>query len=227
MVRHDEYLIAIAHRKMYGNRVFYTVRLDGKEIKHKGAYVMVDGGYLRWPSLQCANHASYDMVDRRLRAWIEQVRKKVETVFGILKGRFRILKVGMPYHDQGACERVMHTCCILHNMILSHDGLDKRWESDVDWAGKDGEFEEGDKGLLARKLALVYLRTTRLGSYKKADTCYSSGGMQKAPLSAEEVVGGEAGQWRWLNRCLAEHFSVMNQRGSLKWQKSVADLPEL
>ena len=51
----------------------------------------------------------------------------VECTFGILKGRFRILKTGIPLHGITVCDRVWLTCCALHNFLLEEDGLDGQW----------------------------------------------------------------------------------------------------
>ena len=51
----------------------------------------------------------------------------VECTFGILKGRFRILKTGIPLHGIEVCDRVWFTCCALHNFLLEEDGLDGEW----------------------------------------------------------------------------------------------------
>lgn len=53
---------------------------------------------------------------------IESVRKDVECTFGILKRRFRILKVPMPYTSKEQVENIMFTCCVLHNILLGHLG---------------------------------------------------------------------------------------------------------
>ena len=49
------------------------------------------------------------------------IRKDIECVFGILKKRFRILR--LPFEiskeDTGVHFRV---CCVLHNMLLQRDG---------------------------------------------------------------------------------------------------------
>ena len=65
------------------------------------------------------------------------VRKDVECTFGILKGRFRILKTLMLYQHKDQIDNVFWTACILHNMLLMHDGLDKL----QDWMGADGEHD--------------------------------------------------------------------------------------
>lgn len=68
---------------------------------------------------------------------MESVRKDVECFFGILKGRFRILKLPILYRDKKAIDNVFFACCILHNILHAYDGLDEL-EADVDWAGADG-----------------------------------------------------------------------------------------
>jgi hypothetical protein len=60
------------------------------------------------------------------------VRKDVECTFGILKGRFRILKNGILLQTQQQIDNVFHTCCMLHNILLTVDGLDD-WESNINW----------------------------------------------------------------------------------------------
>ena len=48
----------------------------------------------------------------------ESVRKAIERVFGILKKRFRILKIPLPCYNLLQVVDILHSCCILHNMIL-------------------------------------------------------------------------------------------------------------
>ncbi len=63
---------------------------------------------------------------------VESVRKDVECCFGSIKQRFRILKNPIEYHTKDSIDNVFFTCCILHNMLLQFDGLDRRWEVDHD-----------------------------------------------------------------------------------------------
>lgn len=63
---------------------------------------------------------------------LESVRKDVECTFGVLKNRFRILKVPLlccGKHGQDKVDNIFYTCCMLHNMLLEHDGLID-WETD-------------------------------------------------------------------------------------------------
>ena len=68
---------------------------------------------------------------------LESVRKGVECFFGILKGRFRILKLAMAYQKQERIDNVFFTCCILHNMLHTLDGMDKL-EENTNWVGSAG-----------------------------------------------------------------------------------------
>lgn len=60
------------------------------------------------------------------------------------KGRFRCLKLPIYYQDKKSIDNMFFTCCILHNMLLTNDGYDKKWEDDVNWAGQDGEHHPED-----------------------------------------------------------------------------------
>ena len=55
--------------------------------------------------------------------------------FGIMKGRFCILKYGFIFQTIADCDKTWLTCCALHNMLLEIDGLHKNWENGVcsDW----------------------------------------------------------------------------------------------
>lgn len=74
---------------------------------------------------------------------LESVRKDVECFFGILKGRFRILKLRLAYHSRDDIDNIFFTCCILHNMLHSFDGMSV-FEENVDWAGSAGLHDPKD-----------------------------------------------------------------------------------
>jgi hypothetical protein len=65
---------------------------------------------------------------------MESVRKDVEDAFGVLKGRFRILKLPIQLHDKKKIDDVFFTCVALHNML--HDWDDRTFN----FAGADGLF---------------------------------------------------------------------------------------
>ena len=73
------------------------------------------------------------------------MRKDVECTFGILKGRFRLLKAGVRLDGINAVDNVWFTCCALHNWLLDIDGLTGEWkdgEPVSDWEGALGKHDD-------------------------------------------------------------------------------------
>ena len=71
------------------------------------------------------------------------MRKDVECTFGILKGRFRVLKTGIPLHGIEVCDKVWYTCCALHNFLLEEDNLSERWDVNR-YMQSDGYHNDAD-----------------------------------------------------------------------------------
>ena len=72
---------------------FELYESDGSKRRIYDPYVLVDGGYHRW---RHTISASRRIVRPEFVAWrkrVESVRKDIEDVFGVVKGRFRILKL--------------------------------------------------------------------------------------------------------------------------------------
>jgi hypothetical protein len=63
--------------------------------------------------------------------WLESTRKDTECTFGILKGRWRILKSGVCVFGVDSIDYVWFTCCALHNWLLDIDGLSEKWAGGV------------------------------------------------------------------------------------------------
>ena len=68
------------------------------EDDYQGAWLLVDNGYLPWSVLVPPSKHSTTYAELRFSKWLESLRKDVECTFGIMKGRFRILKTGIPLH---------------------------------------------------------------------------------------------------------------------------------
>ena len=71
---------------------------------------------------------------------LESVRQDAECFFGILKGRFRILKLAMTYLKQERIDNVFFTCCILHNMLHTFDNMGQM-EDNHTWVGSAGPHD--------------------------------------------------------------------------------------
>ena len=113
--------------------------------KYKGAYVIVDNGYLKWSTTIPPMKTSSKWSEIRFSQWLESLRKDVECAFGILKSRWRILKTGIRVHGIDKCDKVWLTCCALHNMLLEIDGLCSNWTEGVPCYYTNDNFDDYDE----------------------------------------------------------------------------------
>ena len=91
----------------------------GRIEKERGAYLICDNGYHRWPiSISPYANADCASLEGYFSTNLESIRKDVECTFGILKKRWRILNDGLHYRDIQACEKIFITCCCLNNFLL-------------------------------------------------------------------------------------------------------------
>ena len=65
------------------------------------------------------------------------VRKDVEDCFGIMKRRFRILRVPSMFRYEINITNSFKTCCILHNMLLDWDDIGSHGHGEEDWIAQD------------------------------------------------------------------------------------------
>jgi hypothetical protein len=101
----------------------------------------VDNGYHSWSTTVPTIKTTIKKKELRFSAWLESMRKDVECTFGILKGRFRILKSGIRMSGTECADNIFLTCCALHNWLLEIDGRDVQWKEGVasDWEGESFE----------------------------------------------------------------------------------------
>jgi hypothetical protein len=127
----DAFVRGIYKGKILDDDEFTLFELDEKgdvvEVQYQGAWLLVDNGYLNWPTTVPPFNRTIHYKEIRFSQWLESVRKDVECTFGIMKGRFRILKTGIQIHGVKATDKVWLTCCALRNYLLEVNGLDKDW----------------------------------------------------------------------------------------------------
>jgi len=104
----------------------------------KGAYFITDGGMPKCSIFidpiknPCSKKETY------WSEWLESVRKDVECAIGAIKTRFRFLWFMIFYHDYETIEHAFKTSCIIHNMLLIHDGNDlSQWGLKDKWLIED------------------------------------------------------------------------------------------
>jgi len=104
------------------SQMWFCQASNGSVVRFRGCYLICDGGYLRWPSLICPCPHDPDVRVQNLAKQIMSCRKDVECTFGILKKRFACLKA---WTECRKCDKICDqfvACCIVHNMLLEHDG---------------------------------------------------------------------------------------------------------
>ena len=94
VVLFDNFAVALNEGRTLQDCMFELYDIDpcGNVFKQKyeGAWLIVDNGYLNWPTTVPPLKTSCSRVNVRFSQWLESIRKDVEYTFGILKGRFRI-----------------------------------------------------------------------------------------------------------------------------------------
>ena len=141
--------MGICESTILRDNTFELLSRDGegyiRKVTYSGVYVLVDNRYLDWsctvPPMMMTNKISEIWWSK----WVESMRKDVECTFGILKGRFRILKMGIRMDGINVVDNVWFTCCALHNWLLDIDGLTGEWVNGVpvsDWEGTMGEHDD-------------------------------------------------------------------------------------
>ena len=135
LIMMDEFYKTIKSGKSTDKRIFELYKYNDKfkiiKVKYAGAWFIVDNGYLEWsctiPPMK--NAINYKFI--RFLEWLESMQKDVKCAFGILKGRFTILKTGVRMQSLKKVDQLFRTCCAIHNCLLFVDGLDKGWEDGV------------------------------------------------------------------------------------------------
>ena len=136
------------------------------EVEYRGAWLIVDNGYLNWSCTIAPFKTTTTVAELRFSEWIESLRKDVECTFGILKGRFRILKSGIRLHGVEAVDKVWKTCCALHNLLLEFDGR----LNDEEWLATDGEFDPQETVGIEDSMPFAMQRLNSPGSLRSYDS---------------------------------------------------------
>ena len=206
----------IFQKRLYSEVPFDLHTSNGRVIHEKGLYLIVDGGYHKWRCLQCPLKHTSKSKESLWSRWVESVRKDVECTFGILKGRFRCLKLPIYYGDKECIDNMFFTCCILHNMLLKVDGYDVRWESDVNWAGQDGNHHDKDMSTIFRN---HYQRHKNATPY----TDYSMIGVEavvdRYDITHLNVIEEVEETHAVLRKKLVDHYCYNYKNKNIRWLK--------
>jgi Plant transposon protein len=217
IVRFDGFVTDIHDGIRYKDVTYPMNTITGQQFEQKGAWLLVDGGYHKWECLQCPLKHSAIPRETLWSEWAETVRKDVECTFGVLKGRFRCLKLPIYYQNKENIDNMFYVCCIMHNILLHFDGLDVRWEKDVNYLAQDGQHSYEDMVIFRQHLSRVRNLTPV--------TDYSLVG-RLAVQDRYEIVNGSAieteieASYITLQRKLIDHFAWKYSRNEIQWLKA-------
>ena len=215
MVRCDEFVSRLRSDREYKRLAFELCEKHGVTKRWLGAYIMCDGGYHQWRETISALKGTSNVDEASFAARLEAVRKDVEALFGRVKKRFRILKVGLLFQEADHVEHTFNFCMALHNRLLREDGYDVLGESDDHWIQKDiHEHVERTKKKLqeAKKLKNISVRH----GWHPADADLSYVGPTALDVPVERTA-----DFFELRKALVQHQKVL---GVGRWRKTGAAL---
>lgn len=150
--------------------------------------------------------------DLRWSKWVESMRKDVECTFGIMKGRFRILKIGIRLQSIDAVDKLWCTCCALHNMFLEDDGLSVPWET-----GAIGLHNKKDSANQAYDASGMGYGTDNIALDEDVDLSESiNADIDNISMDEKSNAVFEMGCYEFRQK-LIDHFNILYDKDEIKW----------
>ena len=222
----DSLIMDVKNGKIPENFEFelYERKENGEtaKVRYSGVWFMVDNGYLSW---SCTvppdnNGLTYEVI--RFSEWLESMRKDVECLFGIMKGRFSMLRYGFRFHSIVNCDKMWLTCCALHNLLLDVDGLDKNWQNGVrsDWelmdsCVNDNFIQPFAADRLNRNFTNRSLDEGLVFDGHDNDVTHMSNRCAKYTVNGKRIVSKMP--LKLFRQCLIEHFDIRFKSNSIVW----------
>jgi Plant transposon protein len=223
LTHYDTFIKSIREQRILNDVQFALLEKDDNntivERKYSGCWIMCDNGYQNWSCLMSPIKDPIHFKELLWSKWLESMRKDVECTFGILKGRFRILKTGIRLHKINSVDQLWCTCCALHNMFLEHDGLSKNWENGVqsDWQGELGNHvnaDDHDYSGMGPGNDIVYENDFSINDEMILDEID-----ELAPENNQGAKPVRSCSNRFLKQKLIDHFDILYQKRAIKWPK--------
>ena len=222
-VKYNQFIADIKDGNIFKNVSFKirTGRGEDEFIDLSSCYVICDGGYLSWPTLMCGFDFSGDPMQYKFSDWIASIRKDVECFFAILKARFRCLQNLICLLYKIDIDNMFVTCCILHNMILEYDGLDRLWEEDVNWSKINPDNEEEGEEEGEEEEQIYYTPVIHNDAAFHPSTIHELLVIDDELRVYDDV---EKKAHDKMKRLLANHLQIMYETGMLRWPKCRKDI---
>eukprot|EP00041_Stephanoeca_diplocostata_P011735 m.194027 g.194027 ORF g.194027 m.194027 type:complete len:294 (-) comp18645_c0_seq3:1508-2389(-) len=207
IVNFDDFVLSIRDRRRYADLEWERWDRDGSTHMEKGAFLICDGGYHRWPCLQCPNKLASGFKEIAFNKLLTAVRKDVEYCFGRLKTRFRILRMPNLEQSQQQVDDIFATACVFHNMILNHDGHVTKWDTYIE---DSQDLSVSDKERTRRMHNLITTRATNDATAVGGCPYDDEEGQR---LDSQEDVKA----WKALHFKLVDHFVMSKKNKTWAW----------
>lgn len=226
IVRFDTSVKEFRDGGLYATVEFTLIDGNGSSTAQVGAWLLVDGGYHQWQCMHgpvrfCSRHDELLFNER-----MESLRKDIECAFGILKARWRILKLPIPFHYKNngpydpaysshLVDDVVLTCVGLHNWLIDLDDVAEKQV--LAMAEKRmTPFETIDMNTLLKARAEVH-KMLRQSNHKERVanlTDFSTIGGNRNVLDTEVEVENA---WDGRRKALITNHAQMLARGLVEW----------
>ena len=107
---YDELLKGVYDGSVLGDFTFvlheYGAYGNIVDAMYQGPWIMVNNGYLHWLTTVPPFKDAALRMELHWSQWLESMQKDVECTFGIMKGRFRILKTGIHLHGVEVTDKI-------------------------------------------------------------------------------------------------------------------------
>ncbi|GJT84457.1 ALP1-like protein isoform X1 [Tanacetum coccineum] len=91
---------------------------------YRKGYYLADGIYPAWSTFVKTFSVARDEKSLKFKRVQEAARKDIERAFGVLQGRWGIIRQPARAMQINTLKRIMYCCIILHNMILEDEGFE-------------------------------------------------------------------------------------------------------
>ena len=209
-VERDTFVEEVRTSGLYNSFDWQCFQANGMVRTIKGLWILCDQGYLSWRATICAFcSAVAGPMAVRWNRLVSATRKDIECTFGIMKKRFRILRLPLLFRPITKIGTIFRCCAILHNMLLDYDGLADIGQEESHWIAQDD-----------METTLAAMSTGRAGT--ELDLSYLGEAFNPVGLPSVEDSKHHHG----LKEALLEHFTYMKQTRQIRWLKTAAQIRE-
>ena len=220
VILYDKLVISVNEGELFDGHEFTLLEFNSErniaDVQYRGVWFTVENGYLSWSCIvpPINNRVTYKYV--KFSEWLESLRKDLECTFGIMKGRFCILRYGTRLCSLRKCDQVWATCCVLHNRLLFIDGLHKNWSTGKlsNWEIRDDKFKNSTAGKFALNRLTRY-HHNELEAVANADsTTVSNDRFDKHTLDGKIIVKNMP--LSVFQQCLVKYFDIRFKINTIK-----------